>query len=271
MMQSRSLRLASVIALAVGCGDSRNEGSTKKITRDLPEEVMAVIPAGMYLATKPLLPPGRTCDADMQRELNQFGGETKDTEQYVAAFAIDKQRVSCRDFLDCIRQNGCEAGKYRTYETVVRNPVSVCWGDDAVVDLDQAKGYCAWRGRQLPTFLQWQVAARGSDGARIVDANCVQRGERRICQAISSFGVLVSSALPGEELTRTMDCFPELLIGDWEKGRDEWGRVPTLAVTDAQTIAGKPKLLLYRSMPGRVGAFRCASEQLGSTRHERLR
>ena len=267
--------LASSISLAYGCSDRRSTASDNpKTTHDLPTEAMAIIPAGDYLVRAPNLPPGRKCDGNMRRELNQHVDEpVVNSKQAVPAFGIDKQLVSCRGYLECIRQHGCKLREHRTVDYVLEHEYLVCDDDLASVDSDHAKAYCDWRGRQLPTFVQWQAAARGPEGTEIVEADCVQRGRKTVCQAISSFGMLVSAPPKSfsREFTRSMDCFPEKIMG-YREGDDDLGRARTLAVTSQADINGEPKLLLAFAHPEGViregGSnlrereyFRCASDR----------
>lgn len=221
MRLGRRMLVATGLSLLVGCDPRSNVSDKNKVTHHLPSEVMAVIPGGGYLATAPLLAPGEKCNGEMRRQLDKLvdlGQVWPQAKQKVAGFAIDKQVVSCRDYLECIRQKGCKPDKYESYETLLKNDSSICRNDEACVPVDQAEAYCAWRGRQLPTFVQWQVAVRGAAGDGTVDAQCRQRGYAADCQVVSSFGVLVSESMGSlyddhEEITRSLDCFPVMLMG----------------------------------------------------------
>ena len=271
MRLSRLLVLASAIAVASGCrGDVSRKPDVPKTTYELPPEVMAVIPAGEYLVTGPLLSPGKRCTAEVQYELDKLDeAQLPQTKQAVAAFAIDKQRVSCRDFLDCVRQHGCntaQPGDDR-YE---------CRAGEAYVHSDQAEAYCAWRGHKLPSLAQWQAAARGPDGAQLLDARCMPSETGTVCQAISPFGVLVSAHGPGgydDELTRSTDCFPAKATRQIEPDPDDGlGRFRTIAFTSSVDVGGNPKLVVTLVRP-EIGfthnrkrsrsryVFRCASDR----------
>lgn len=253
MTRFSHFQLAAIVSLVAGCSDKQTTADKTKVTHDAPPEAMAVIPVGEYVVSPPFLAIGQSCTPELRRELDKFIGQPqRDAKQAVTAFAIDKRRVSCTEFLDCVRQNGCKVTSH-SYDDLLKNKLLVCSDDDARVSAQLAEAYCTWRGRRLPTFLEWQVAARGRDGAGVVDPECVQRDNGTLCRAVSSFGVLVSAARGNfeEEITSSMDCFPMKLMGDRE-GEDELGRVRTVAVTGAREINGKMKLVLDMANPEMV-------------------
>ena len=78
---------------------------------------------------------------------------------YLDAYWIDKTEVTNEQFGRFVDATGYEAGPWWRDEAAgkANHPVVyVTWFD--------AKAYCEWAGRQLPTEAQWEKAARGTDG-----------------------------------------------------------------------------------------------------------
>jgi formylglycine-generating enzyme required for sulfatase activity len=77
----------------------------------------------------------------------------------LSAFEIERTEVTQAAYTACVLDGGCE-------------PPSCAWDCDrtdfaaSCVDFGQAKDYCAWSGRRLPTEAEWEKAARGSEGLK---------------------------------------------------------------------------------------------------------
>ena len=90
-------------------------------------------------------------------------------EVYVSGFFIDKYEVTVEEYTRCVDAGGCNTPKM-THDDDRRSYNYGASGRDKHpingVDWHQAKAYCAWSGKRLPTEAEWEKAARGTDGRK---------------------------------------------------------------------------------------------------------
>jgi len=85
---------------------------------------------------------------------------------YLDDYWIDQTEITNAQYAKCVNAGGCTAPSKTSsysrdsyYGNSQYDDYPVLW-----VDWNQARDYCQWAGRELPTEAQWEKAARGTDG-----------------------------------------------------------------------------------------------------------
>jgi formylglycine-generating enzyme required for sulfatase activity len=85
---------------------------------------------------------------------------------YLDAYWIDQTEVTNEMYRRCVDDGWCTPPQKRSSATrpdYFNNPAFNSF-PVIYVDWQQAKEYCEWAGRRLPTEAEWEKAARGTDG-----------------------------------------------------------------------------------------------------------
>lgn len=164
----------------------------------------------------------------------------------VGAFEIDTFEVTIGDYLECVRAGAC------TYFSPVEDSCGVTVnglqpqpanGQSKTpvrcVTSAQSADYCRWTGRRLPTEVEWERAARGTDGAIFPWGNdppdcaramfsgsgCVPDGPADIGEHLQGVSPVGAQDMSGNVAEWTADSFadsaPEVHVirgGSWRDG-----------------------------------------------------
>jgi len=88
----------------------------------------------------------------------------------LSSYWIDKYEVTNAQYRLCVKSGACLPPKDRQIfddaERAQYPVTNVTWA--------QARTFCQWRGRRLPTEAEWEKAARGTDGRRYPWGNSVE-------------------------------------------------------------------------------------------------
>jgi len=151
----------------------------------------------------------------------------------VANFRMDRTEVTVKAYRVCVDAGQCSRpdaysfakGDYRVFcnwghpDNRDNHPINC-------VDYGQAKAFCAWAGKRLPTEEEWEYAARGGDEGRIYPWGNDEPTERHLNACGSECpSHLVAYHFPGgRALYPSSDGWPETSpVGSFPSGASKHG------------------------------------------------
>ncbi len=113
----------------------------------------------------------------------------------LASFEMDVTEVTVKAYKACVDAGRCskpDTGGFCNWGRVHRDthPVNC-------VDWTQARAFCSWAGKRLPTEEEWEYAARGTDGRTYPWGNDAHDATR-LCSTRSQGTCEVGQFLPGD-------------------------------------------------------------------------
>ena len=118
---------------------------------------------------------------------------------YMEPFFIDKYEVSNADYQKCVDAGICQPIDYPENVTAYFYPDPDEFENLPVffATLEKAQAYCEWRGARLPTEIEWEKAARGTDG------RIYPWGNSEPDCSLANYGLLICSGFH-----KPVDCCP---------------------------------------------------------------
>lgn len=170
--------VALLLLAAGGCGRKEVRAEVSVATTSTPTPTPTPTPDLADAAAPddmPLVPAGTfTMGADAGGQDDEHPAHTVT----VAAFYLDRTEVTNARWDECVAAETChpKSDAVRSAHSDFNGPAQPVTG----VSWDDARAYCAWRGKRLPREAEFERAVRGSDGRRFPWGNAPPTRERTV-------------------------------------------------------------------------------------------
>jgi formylglycine-generating enzyme required for sulfatase activity len=150
--------LTIAVALATtGSVQSESKLPTRLKGRDGAE--MILIPGGRFVFGRQPDATERLIRSLGEEMLPSYESELPEKTMELPDFYIDKYEVTndlYTKFLNSTKRSQGRLSEYKSFSMPRQPVVGIGWS--------AAEGYCEWAGKRLPTEIEWEKAARGTDG-----------------------------------------------------------------------------------------------------------
>lgn len=128
----------------------------------IPSPAIEIIPGEMVVMAGGSFMMG--CNVENNADTGCPESELPYHEVVLSPYLIDRFLVTNAQYQECVEAGACEAPRSeasRTRESYYSNPEFALY-PVIFVAYDDAKGFCEWDGKRLPTEAEWEMAARSA-------------------------------------------------------------------------------------------------------------